>query len=148
MCFPYNLCNGLHFFKLLTILLNRTLFYTLPSTSSVSRDTQYNATFLLKVCKYAIFIGIPFLPRMQCPSDRLFLYTNEHDSLFSYSNFIHMYRVLPNGCCEHHSTYNSPLNFDLTLGANWMCVAALIDRGDVTWILSRSEMENCVELLL
>ena len=47
---------------------------------------------LLNVRKYAIFIGVPFLPRTLCqPSDRLFLYTNEHASLFNYSNFIHMY---------------------------------------------------------
>ena len=27
------------------------------------------------------------------------------------------YRILQNGCREQHSTHDSPLNFDLTLGA-------------------------------
>ena len=33
------------------------------------------------------------------------------------STYAREYRVLQNGCCEQHSTYDSPLNFHLTSGA-------------------------------
>ena len=31
---------------------------------------------------------------------------------------VYAYRVLQNGCCEHHLTHKSPFNFDLTLNAH------------------------------
>ena len=49
----YILRNGLHFFKPLTMLWNYHLFCTLFCPWIVSKATQYNATFLLKVLKYA-----------------------------------------------------------------------------------------------
>ena len=60
-----------------------------------------------------------------------------------------MYRFLQNGWREPHLTYDSPLNFDLTLNAirsNYVpCIMS--QKKEVAQILSISQMEDHMELL-
>ena len=95
--FLYILQNGLHFFKPLAILWNYNLFCTFLCLSIVSKETWYNATFSLKVWKYATLVSVPFLFWTQCwPSDRIFMHPNEHTSLFNYS---HCVQICTEGKC-------------------------------------------------
>ena len=58
--------------------------------------------------------------------------------------------VLQDRCPKRHSTHDSPLNFDLTLGAKRATRYSLycVTKGDAAQILLRSQMEDHMQLFL